>query len=241
MDEKLAGECAPGAPGRLLGRGRDADVYDLGDGRVLRQYRSDYDHSTEIAALRHLHAAGFPVPRLFCGAADGRDMVFERIDGPTMLHEMIRRPWRTGRYARTLADLHRRLHAIAPPPGVRELGPHGGGSGEQAVLHLDLHPDNVLLSPHGPVVIDWSNASAGAPGIDLAQTIVIMTVAEAAGIPRALRPFARLMRRAFLRAFRAAAHADPAPHLAGVCRARLSDPNLLPVEQRRINEMLARA
>ena len=239
MEEKLAGEESAGTPGRLLGRGRDADVYDLGDGRVLRRYRYDYDHSNEIAALEHLHAQGFPVPRLI--EADGAEMIFERVEGPTMLREMMRRPWRAGRYARLLADLHRRLHAVAPPSGLPELGPESGGAAGRAVLHMDLHPDNVLLSPHGPVVIDWSNASAGPAGMDLAQTLVIMTVGEVGGIPLALRPVVWLMRQAFLRAFRAAAHVDPGPYFAGVCRARLSNPNLLPIEARRINEILARS
>ena len=237
----MTGAATSGTPGRLLGHGRDADVYDLGDGRVLRRYRVDYDHSNEVAALRHLHAQGFPVPRLIAGEGDGRDMIFERIDGPTMLHAMMRRPWLAGRYARQLAELHRRLHAIAAPPGLRELGRERDGAHERTVLHMDLHPDNVLLSPNGPVVIDWSNASAGPAGLDLAQTFVIMSVAEVGTIPRMLRPAVWLMRRMFLRAFRAAAHVDPAPHFADVCRARLDDPNLLPVEVARINEMLARA
>jgi len=237
----VTGEGTAGAPGRLLGHGRDADVYDLGDGSVLRRYRTDYDHSNEVAALRHLHAQGFPVPRLIAGEGDGRDLIFERIDGPTMLREMMRRPWLAGRYARQLADLHRRLHAITAPAGLRELGPERDGADERSVLHMDLHPDNVLLSPNGPVVIDWSNASAGPAGLDVAQTVVIMTVAEVGTIPWALRPAVWLMRRVFLRAFRAAAHVDPAPHYADVCRARLRDPNLLPVELRRINELLARA
>ena len=32
------------------------------------------------------------------------------------------------------------------------------------VLHIDLHPENVIISPAGPVVIDWSGASAGPGG-----------------------------------------------------------------------------
>ena len=91
------------------------------------------------------------------------------------------------------------------------------------------------------VVIDWSNASTGPAGVDVAQTIVIMAVSEVGAIPWALRPAVWLMRRMFLRAYRAAAHVDPAPHFADVCRARLGNPNLLPIEARRINEMLARA
>ena len=70
-------------------------------------------------------------------------LVLERIDGSTMLTS-LRRPWRMPHAARTLAELHARLHEI-PFEDAR-------------LLHLDLHPDNVLLSSRGPVVIDWTNA-----------------------------------------------------------------------------------
>ena len=39
-----------GAPGALIGRGRRADVYDLGDGRVLRRYR---EGPRQVAGGRH--------------------------------------------------------------------------------------------------------------------------------------------------------------------------------------------
>lgn len=128
MSESTAGYTRESAPGRLLGCGRDTDVYDIGDGKVLRRYRVDFDHSAEIGAMKHLHEHGFPVPRLF--SADGPDMVVERVDGPTMLDALVRYPWRARRYGRMLAHLHRRLHAIAPPAELRTAG-----TPREAVLH----------------------------------------------------------------------------------------------------------
>jgi len=220
------------APGPLLGRGRAADVYDLGGGRVLRRYRTEHDHAGEAAVMRHLRAHGYPVPEVF--AADGRDMVMERVDGPTMLQEMGRRPWRILGYARILADLHSRLHELAPPVDLRD-----GLASRECVLHLDLHPDNVLLTRSGPVVIDWSNAAVGPAGADVAQTILIMAVSEA-DIPAPLRPFLWVLRRMFLRTFVAAAHADPAPYLAAIGRHRLSDRNVTAVEAARLTKFLER-
>lgn len=218
--------------GQLLGRGRDTDVYDIGDGKVLRRYRVDYDHSAEIAVMAHLEAHGYPVPRLY--AADGADMIFERIDGPTMLDALVRYPWRTRRYGRMLADLHRRLHAIPSLPELRTAG-----TPRETVLHLDLHPGNVLLSPNGPVVIDWSTAAAGPAGADIARTVVIMTVGEA-DIPWLLRAAVGAVRRTFVRAFRSAAHVDPQPYLADACRVRLDDLNAKPVELARLRAMLVK-
>ncbi|WP_405961402.1 aminoglycoside phosphotransferase family protein [Streptomyces sp. NBC_00024] len=42
------------------------------------------------------------------------------------------------------------------------------------VLHLDLHPENVIVTPHGPQVIDWSNAEEGPPGLDWGISAMIL-------------------------------------------------------------------
>ncbi len=79
-------------PGRLVGTGRAADVYDIGDGRVLRRYRTDHDSAIEAAAMRAAWTAGYPVPEVY--DADGRDLVMEHLEGPTMLKSIGDRPWR---------------------------------------------------------------------------------------------------------------------------------------------------
>jgi aminoglycoside phosphotransferase (APT) family kinase protein len=48
-------------------------------------------------------------------------------------------------------------------------------------MHLDFHPENVLVSPNGPIVIDWTNARRGEPAVDVAMTWVIL--ATSAGLP----------------------------------------------------------
>jgi tRNA A-37 threonylcarbamoyl transferase component Bud32 len=130
---------------RLIAAGRASEILDLGDGRVLRRFKDGGDAAREAVVMLHARAHGFPVPEVFEVRDDG--LVLERVDGPTMLANLRRRPWRAFREAQTLAQLHSQLHEI-PFEGNR-------------LLHLDLHPDNVLLSRRGPVVIDWSNARAG--------------------------------------------------------------------------------
>ena len=60
--------------------------------------------------MEHARAHGFPVP----GVLEVRDdsLVLERVDGPTMLAELRRRPWRMRRPRAALAQLHHRLHEI---------------------------------------------------------------------------------------------------------------------------------
>ena len=151
-------------PGPFLARGEDADVFAIDERRVLRRYRRRAVPEGEVAIMRHVLERGYPAPRVF--DVSGPDLTLERIDGPTMLDDLRRRPWGFRTHARTLARLHRELHAIAPPDFLR-------GEGD-AILHLDLHPANVMLGPRGPVVIDWANAARGPAGLDVALTAVVL-------------------------------------------------------------------
>ncbi len=94
--------------------GRDADVYLLDGDRVLRRYRDGTDVTVEAGFMAHLHAAGFPVPRVH--HAVGADLVLRRVPGPTMLAALVAGTIEVGPAAVILADLHRRLHSLAPQP-----------------------------------------------------------------------------------------------------------------------------
>ncbi|HTW04816.1 MAG TPA: phosphotransferase [Streptosporangiaceae bacterium] len=214
---------------QLIGVGRTADVYAIGAGRVLRRYRVPIDVRAEADVMTYLAGAGYPVPAVY--DADRTDLVMERLDGGDMLADLARRPWRARRHARTLAALHDRLHAIEAPPGLR---PFGTGT---RVLHLDLHPANVMLTARGPVVIDWVNARAGAPGADVAMAYLIMASSEVDDIPASLRLALRPVRAALIGEFRRAAHDDPGPHIATVARERMRDRNVRPGEMERLRQM----
>jgi aminoglycoside phosphotransferase (APT) family kinase protein len=227
----MAGDTAPGP---LIGVGRAADVYSIGAGRVLRRYRTPHDSGYEADLMRHLAQAGYPVPEVY--DADGRDLVMERLDGQDMLADVSARPWRMRRHARTLADLHNRLHRIEAPPGLRQVA----GPGDR-VLHLDFHPGNVMLTARGPVVIDWSNGSAGSPGADVAMAYLILASSEVTDLPPAVRPIVRALRGRFIASFLHGAADDPAPYIGSVARHRMTDRNVRPAEADRLRRMAERA
>jgi aminoglycoside phosphotransferase (APT) family kinase protein len=131
------------APGRLVGSGRYADVYDIGRGRVLRRYRdSSAMAGREAEVMRHARAHGVPVPEVF--AVSGTDIVMEYARRPSMLQVLTRRPWTLGHHARLLADLHALVHAVPVLGWLR--APFGAGP---ALLHLDLHPGLAASAPPG--------------------------------------------------------------------------------------------
>jgi aminoglycoside phosphotransferase (APT) family kinase protein len=221
-------------PGPLIGAGRAADVYALDERRVLRRYRNGESSEREAAVMTYLAGAGFPVPRVH--DASGPDLVLERLDGRDMLADLSARPWLARRHARTLAGLHDRLHAITAPPSLR--APFGPGG---RVLHLDLHPGNVMLTAAGPVVIDWSNVAAGPAAADVAMAWLIIATSEVDEPPLLLRPAISSVRAVLLRRFRALVRDDPGPELARVARARLADRNVRPAEARRLQVIADRA
>jgi aminoglycoside phosphotransferase (APT) family kinase protein len=212
---------------RVIGTGREAEMVDLGGGRILRRPLVPRPLEGEAFVMRLVRAAGYPVPEVHEVRPDG--IVMERVDGPTMLDDVAAHPWRLGRHARTLADLHRRLHAI---PADGALHTRWGQPGpDDVVVHGDLHPDNVLLSASGPVVIDWSNAGRGPGGADVADAWLLLGAADPPA-RRLLRLLVAALRARFLDEFlRHAGREEAARHLEAVVRLRTADLNLSATEK----------
>jgi aminoglycoside phosphotransferase (APT) family kinase protein len=223
--------------GEWIGAGRSADVYAIGQGRVLRRYRAPIDVQAEAEIMTYLHRAGYPVPQVHDAA--GRDLVMDRLDGRDMLADFGRRPWLIRRHARTLADLHNRLHQIPAPAGLARFG-ISSAAGDR-VLHLDLHPANVMLTANGPVVIDWVNARAGPAGADVAMAYLIMATSDIDLVPAYLRPIVAQLRAVLFRDFLAAVTDDMRPFIAEVARARMADRNTRPSELARLSRIAEQA
>ena len=205
--------------GRLLGSGRSADVYEIDEAWVLRRDREGWgDAAAEGAVMTYVREHGYPAPRVR-PSGSRTELVMERLAGPTMLAVLLSGEMGPAEGGALLASLLRRLHAV---PGRDPADP---GS---RILHLDLHPDNVMLTPDGPRVIDWSNAEDGPPGLDWAMSAVILAQVAVGGMPLA-------------RALLAALLADPGEiteeGLAEALRRRAANPTM----SRREVELLAEA
>jgi aminoglycoside phosphotransferase (APT) family kinase protein len=102
--------------------------------------------------------------------------------------------------------------------------------GDGRVLRpLDLHPENVLLSSRGPVAIDWTDAEAGDPALDVALTWVIVAGVGHAG--------ARAFTRLFLRHVDRQAARRALPEAVAY---RLADSNLTEAERARVRRLQER-
>ncbi|MEJ7583723.1 MAG: phosphotransferase [Acidimicrobiales bacterium] len=229
IDERRSAETELGT---RLAAGRDAVVYAVGDDRVLRRTPDERSFVTEACVMEHARAADYPVPQVY--RVGPGEMELDRIPGPTMLEDLSRRPWRMAAHARTLADLHHRLHAIAAPDGLEAFPLEGA-----AIVHLDLHPGNVIISPDGPVVIDWTNARRGPGPVDVALTWIILAAMEVDG-SGPMRAVVSLFRRRFVEQFLAHAGRDDARRVLGAVRDyRGQDRNIRPTERANIDRLVA--
>jgi Ser/Thr protein kinase RdoA (MazF antagonist) len=221
---------------RIAG-GRDCEIFDAGPGRVFRRPRDGRSLEGEARVMQYVRDHGYPAPAVLEVRADG--LVLERVEGPTMVAWALRAPWRLRRAPHLLSDLHDRLHAIPAPDWLPVFDAAAGD--DMRVLHFDLHPLNVLMSPQGPVVIDWTNARRGSPAADAAQTWVIVATSEPEGVPPFLHRIAGAMQGLFVRRFLAGQDAAAARrHLPEVAKHRKRDRNILPSEVVRIDELVAR-
>jgi uncharacterized protein (TIGR02172 family) len=116
--------------GPIVGRGREAEIYEWNDDaqqspQILKLYfsgQSGRGIERDLESSRTVAKAGIPTPAVYGEIVelDGRlGLVYERIDGRPMLEMMAGNLLRIRSYSRLVADLHFSLHA----PKVSGLRP----------------------------------------------------------------------------------------------------------------------
>lgn len=235
-----------------IGVGRTAEVFAWGEGRALKLFHAAHPEPWGEEERRLTAAAyegGLPAPRVHgLERIDGRfGIVLERIEGPSLLRIVIAKPWRVVAVGHRLAEVHAAIHARSVP-GLPPLAEHlrwGLGRARlperlrlaaeaalarmppgDAVCHGDLHPDNVVLTPRGPVVIDWPELRAGHPLADVVRTALMLQLASPphGRFGWALQAGRRILHAAYLRRYLKLTSRRPeelAPFLLPVAAARL--------------------
>lgn len=195
--------------GRLLARGNTSDVFAWGRTAVVKVLREGIPKSwadKEARTTALVSEAGLPAPAVgdVVVVAGRPGIVFERIDGPVMLDQMVAAPGDAGRLCRLLAQLQADVLATTAPlglPAVRTRLRHNVESAAHltdveraaalgdldalpdgsALCHYDIHPANVLMGAAGPVIIDWFDAAAGDRHADVVRSSILMRHHGAAG------------------------------------------------------------
>jgi uncharacterized protein (TIGR02172 family) len=188
--------------GEPIAQGQTAEVYVWDDGRVLKLFRGggppeQIEYEARIA--RVVQSAGLPVPAVGdIVEVDGRrGLLYERIDGLSLMESMGQKLRTVSRSARLWAELHADMHArsaVSDLPSQRaelarriEAAPMLSPDLKRATLraldgmpdgdrlcHGDFWPGNILMSSRGPIIIDWICAARGNPLADVARSSVLV-------------------------------------------------------------------
>jgi aminoglycoside phosphotransferase (APT) family kinase protein len=196
-------------PGDVVARGTRSSIRAYGRGAVIKvpepatpeswiRFEAEYAEAARIS--------GAPVPRLLGieRVAGRAASVWERVDGPSLWQHIVDAPASAAQFGALLADVHEALFELVPPVGLppqrdrlitkirlaaTTIDPAHAAAldlipapSPGRLCHGDLHPSNIIMSPRGPVIVDWFDASRGDPVADIARSWLIL-LADGAEAP----------------------------------------------------------
>ena len=174
-----------------------SDVHAWAPGQIIKLFKAGIPGRIawyEAHMTRAVFAAGGPAPEVLdeVKLEGRRGIVMPRLHGPTLLQLLQADAITPEAAGAILADLGLAVHRTPPPQEALSLRDYmaaslrvaeprlaemiGGGLTEfidrlptdEALSHCDLHPGNVIMTPGGPKLIDWTGTKRGGPPLDLA-------------------------------------------------------------------------
>jgi aminoglycoside phosphotransferase (APT) family kinase protein len=165
--------------------------------RILPKHRH-HQFMQELNFINLAISRGIPVPKVhsvkICG--EWSVMLMQWAVGKTIMEELEDHPQRALQLGMEYGKVQARIHAISnsvldetnnwlTPGTEEELNLYRRAAAsvdfkQNALLHLDYHPLNVLTDGHKvTAVIDWTNAAHGDPRFDIARTMSILELETA--------------------------------------------------------------
>jgi uncharacterized protein (TIGR02172 family) len=198
-----------------IGNGRTADVVSYDQTHVLKLFKpfmgaASVDHEFRVASVAYRERLPTPRPVEVITQEGRTGIVYDRVDGTSLLRQLSDNPMRMPAIAKTMAELHCKINAVAYADAEntqkknieRAIGqatdldandkarivaylrslPDG-----DRLCHGDFHPDNVLVGDT-PWIIDWMTGSSGNPLGDIARSKLILETSELPdSVPPAMR------------------------------------------------------
>lgn len=185
---------------RPIALGRRSRIFQVGGHQVVKIYQPSFPCEEVVAEFEKTRivarCTGIAVPQPVELLSDENltGIVFERVDGISMMDEVMRKPWRIFSL-RKLAPIQKEIHQVSVAgivtqeeffiPGIERsdrLAVHEKKIVKSAFMRLathspklchgDFHMDNVLVDKGRFIVIDWMDAFSGNPLLDVALTAV---------------------------------------------------------------------
>jgi aminoglycoside phosphotransferase (APT) family kinase protein len=198
---------------KIIGEGSTAQVIALDEKTVAKQFFervSDSSIEHEYLRSKAVMGCGLPVPAIFEKVIHkGRTaLLYERINGSPLTKKLSNQPWTALTLINQMAKLQVLVHdkEVTNFPYQKEILHRKIKRAKElteaektliaewlsklppgnSLCHGDFHPDNILLTERGPVIIDWADATQGTRLADLARTLIILRFG---GLPAEMKLF----------------------------------------------------
>ncbi|MGX1194581.1 aminoglycoside phosphotransferase family protein [Metabacillus sp. SLBN-84] len=210
-----------------MGTGNTAKVIARDGGTVAKVFHrhiaSDFIEY-EYAIYKEIAKTPLQVPRLYSFEKEKHALIFERINGNSLMAKMKSNPLFMPIHMRRMAEWHADIHQcrdLLLPVLTDRLASRisrcsdltesekekilshldGLPDHERVLCHGDFHPDNVLMTKKGHVIIDWADAAAGNRLTDIARSVLLIKYGGLTSSP-VQRMFRRLLAGHYVRCYR---------------------------------------
>nr|WP_285888679.1 aminoglycoside phosphotransferase family protein [Paenibacillus polysaccharolyticus] len=215
---------------KRIGQGQTAEIFRQDETSILKLFREDFSEEAiqhEYDNARIVMELGVKCPRTIdmITMDHRKGIIFELVNGRTLLEEMMFKPWSIESRARQMAALHYQIHQqsgeqinqkqksvmknnIASAIDLLDAEkeqimdyvnslPEGS-----SLCHGDFHPNNVITGKED-YIIDWMTGTSGCPSADVARTLVLLKYGNLPkGTPMTMRILLKMikskMRKAYL-------------------------------------------
>lgn len=186
--------------GKLIGQGRTSEVFDWGQDKILKLYRAglskvlaENEYEISINVYKQLNLT----PKVYelIEIDNRKGIIYEKISGITMMKVIATKPWKVKKEAQRLAKLHKSIQQkvdfqlcnyksrlkenisytelLSEDIKTRLYDYIDELEDGNVLCHGDFHPDNILITKNGEIIIDWMTATQGNPLTDIARTSIM--------------------------------------------------------------------
>lgn len=214
--------------GKMIGQGYTAEIYNYNTDCVLKLYRAGMpeqvcrdEFAYTLIAWQSTPGVPEPVEIIYMGNRIGA--VYKKLRGKTMLRLMMARLWKSGHYAKQLADYHVMIQTPINDnlPTVKEKlrgdiesADMLPDTNKQSILenlsalpdgntlcHFDFHPDNIMLYKNQYGILDWMTACKGDKLSDVARTGIILKFSQIPRVPAIINIIAGAVKKSVYRKY----------------------------------------
>lgn len=186
--------------GKLIGQGRTAEVFEWETDKILKLFRSgipqkevENEYTISLNIYKQLNLTPKVYGLIEIDSRNG--IIYERINGKTMMNVIASKPWTLKKEAKRLAELHKSIqqkvdfklpiyktrlkdnisktNLLSSDIKTKLYNYINQLEDDNILCHGDFHPDNILITKDKPIIIDWMTATKGNLLTDIARTSIM--------------------------------------------------------------------